>query len=101
MKRGTSVALGNRPETGKHCKGETPLIGPVANKSQNALNLVPFGSLEDKMMQSRFYVFLAVGKLLFGRGKTSQAIDFASGMVGETRESSEDLKMPDDSGFKF
>jgi hypothetical protein len=31
-------------------------------------------------MQSRFYVFLAVGKLLFGRHEHSQAMHFASGM---------------------
>jgi len=34
------------------------------------------------MMQSRFYVFLAVGKLLFGRHEHSQAMHFVSGMVG-------------------
>ena len=34
------------------------------------------------MMQSHFYVFLAVGKLLFGRHEHSQAMQFASGMVG-------------------
>ena len=33
-------------------------------------------------MQSRFYVFLTVGKLLFGRHATSKAIHFAVGMVG-------------------
>jgi hypothetical protein len=48
--------------------------------SQDILNFS--GSLEDKMMQSRFYVFLAVGKLLFGRHATSKAIEFAVGMVG-------------------
>ena len=40
------------------------------------------GSPDDGMMQSRFYVFLAVGKLLFGRHEHSQAMHFASGMVG-------------------
>lgn len=40
------------------------------------------GSPDDRMMQSRFYVFLAVGKLLFGRHEYSQAMHFASGMVG-------------------
>jgi hypothetical protein len=34
------------------------------------------------MMQSHFYVFLAVGKLLFGRHEHGQAMQFASGMVG-------------------
>ncbi len=34
------------------------------------------------MMQSHFYVFLAVGKLLFGRHEHSKAMQFASGMVG-------------------
>jgi hypothetical protein len=34
------------------------------------------------MMQSRFYVFLAVGRLLFGRHATAEAMNFASGMVG-------------------
>jgi hypothetical protein len=33
------------------------------------------------MMQSRFYVFLAVGKLLFERHDHSQAMHFTSGMV--------------------
>lgn len=34
------------------------------------------------MMQSRLYVFLAIGKLLFGRHDYSQAMHFGSGMVG-------------------
>jgi len=37
------------------------------------------------MMQSRFYVFLAVGKLLFGKHEQSQAMHFASGIVGAER----------------
>jgi hypothetical protein len=40
------------------------------------------GSPDDRMMQSHFYVFLAVGKLLFGRHEHAQAMHFASGMVG-------------------
>lgn len=48
--------------------------------SQDILNFS--GSLDDKMMQSRFYLFLAIGKLLFGRHATSEAINFAVGMVG-------------------
>ena len=48
--------------------------------SQDILNFS--GSLEDKMMQSRFYVFLAVGKLLFGRHAASEAMNFAVGMLG-------------------
>lgn len=40
------------------------------------------GSPDDRMMQLRFYLFLAVGKLLFGRHEHSQAMHFASGMVG-------------------
>ncbi|HEX4087049.1 MAG TPA: hypothetical protein VHY22_19195 [Chthoniobacteraceae bacterium] len=40
------------------------------------------GSLDDKMFQSQFYVFLAIGKLLFGQMEISQAMDIASGMVG-------------------
>jgi hypothetical protein len=48
--------------------------------SQDILNFS--GSLDDKMMQSQFYVFLAVGKLLFGRHAHSEAINFAVGMVG-------------------
>jgi hypothetical protein len=43
------------------------------------------GSLEDKMMQSHFYVFYALGKLLFGRHATDQANDFAAGMVGAVK----------------
>jgi hypothetical protein len=48
--------------------------------SQNILRFS--GSPDDRMMQSHFYVFLAVGKLLFGRHEHSQAMQFASGMVG-------------------
>jgi len=48
--------------------------------SQDILNFS--GSPEDKRMQSRFYVFLAVGKLLFGRKGDAQAMDFACGMTG-------------------
>jgi hypothetical protein len=59
--------------------------------SQDILNFS--GSLEDKMMQSRFYVFLAVGKLLFGRHEPSQAIAFAVGMVGATPATSEKPKI--------
>jgi hypothetical protein len=33
-------------------------------------------------MQSHFCVFLAVGEILFGRHEHSQAMHFASGMVG-------------------
>jgi hypothetical protein len=40
------------------------------------------GTLEDKMLQSQFYVFYALGKLLFGRNAATQANDFACGMVG-------------------
>jgi len=37
-------------------------------------------------MQSRFYLFLAVGKLLFGRHATSEPMNFAVGMVGAQPE---------------
>ncbi len=37
------------------------------------------GSPDDRGMQLRFSVFLAVGKLLFGRHEHSQAMQFASG----------------------
>jgi len=40
------------------------------------------GSPDNRMMQSRFYVFLAVGKLMFGRHDHSQAVDFAWRMPG-------------------
>jgi hypothetical protein len=43
------------------------------------------GSEEDRMLQSHFYVFYALGKLLFGRHETKQANDFASGMVGAVK----------------
>jgi hypothetical protein len=43
------------------------------------------GSDEDKMLQSHFYVFYALGKLLFGRHETKQANDFACGMVGAVK----------------
>jgi len=56
--------------------------------SQDILNFS--GSLEDKMMQSRFYVFLAVGKLLFGRHAASEAINFAVGMVGAKPETAKE-----------
>ena len=52
--------------------------------SQDVLNFS--GSLDDKMMQSQFHVLLAVGKLLFGRHATAEAMNFASGMVGAIRE---------------
>ncbi len=48
-----------------------------------SLDILRFsGCPDDRVMQSRFYVFLAVGKLLFGRHEHSQAMQFASGMVG-------------------
>ena len=49
-------------------------------QSQDISNLSD--SPDDRMIQSHFYVFLAVGKLLFGRQEHSQAMQFASGMVG-------------------
>ena len=52
--------------------------------SQDILNFS--GSLENRMMQSRFYLFLAVGKLLFGRHATSEPMNFAVGMVGAQPE---------------
>ena len=52
------------------------------------------GSEEDRMLQSHFYVFHAVGKLLFGRHETSQANDFAAGMLGYRRNVSEPPPSP-------
>jgi hypothetical protein len=40
------------------------------------------GSPHERTMMSRFYVFLAVGKLIFGRHDQSQAMDFAWRMAG-------------------
>jgi len=52
------------------------------------------GSDEERTLQSHFYVFYAVGKLLFGRHETSQANDFAAGMLGYRRNVSEPPSSP-------
>jgi hypothetical protein len=39
------------------------------------------------MIQSRFYVFVAIGKLLFGSKAISEAMNFAVGMVGYVPQS--------------
>ena len=67
--------------------------------SQDILNFS--GAPEDKMMQSQFYVFLAIGKLLFGRHASSEAKNFAVGMVGAKPETVEEAPFPKNLHFDF
>jgi hypothetical protein len=53
------------------------------------------------MMQSQFYVFLAIGKPLFGRHTSSEAINFAVGMVGAKPEVVEEAPFPKNLHFDF
>jgi hypothetical protein len=101
MKVSRQSGLNRRPADYKVCVNGELAWDDLGFREYSADILRFAGALDDKMLQSQFYVFLAVGKLLFGRRETSQAMHFAPSMVGANPLVAKEAPSFRDLYFKF